>query len=353
MQRIRNVSLNFVASTVDYSPVVSEKIDLNLNATGFWISYPSPQIAFGKVSLRGGSLTASSAVILSRLDMSSCSVSFPSATIEEFVANSGTFESYRGASTVTVNRYFLLSNTMNIGNGVQFVLACNSTLGSGANFDGLGTITINTRSTSAGLWVSTGTVSIYNQLELISGRIVSANGVTLRLHYFKWTGGHIYGPGLIALYNAPSISASYAVVFESGSIVQNYGDLKWAVPESFPYIPSTFGVLSNMAGASIEVTGDGAVALPVALDNRGSIVLKAPTTVLGALNNTGNIEAEADLTLTKVNSCSGSISVAGALIYDGSVSSSFACSLQANEFTIAGKLATATRIEVDQLYPVV
>lgn len=343
------MTMSFVGGQVEYVPQLHQNVSVTLTNSNFQASYPQ-LLSFNSVVLNGGSLSVSSSSAIGRLEWLNGSVTFNSATIGDLLASGSPIKTFSATSKVTVSSSFSMDSPWRLAGGAQVTLACNGTLSSGSSVDGIGSLVIDTGRHSTGLWVSGGLVDAFAQVKLVSGTIGVAAGGTLNLRDFTWSAGTLAGPGSIILLNELAISSS-DVIFATGSDVQNSGTVVWNVPSAFTYVPTSLGLLTNIPGGVLTVTGTSAVTLPVRLENKalGSVHFQTPVTI-PELTNAGTIEAVA-LTVKSLGTCSGSISVDGAFVYSGSGTTSFACALEANEFNItSGSLATSGSVGVVQVY---
>lgn len=347
--------MSFVGGQVEYLPQINGDITVNLTDCTF-LANSTQLLNFKRVIVNGGgALTVISLSVIGHLDWFSGSVTIRRATIVDLVISGSSPKilsiELGGVSIVEVNSSLLLDSPLEITAGAQITLTGNGTFAAGSSLDGNGSF-VNIGRNSTELWV-TDAIKVSCYFNLFTGRIGVAAGGSLTLNNFAWNAGTMAGPGSIVLHNKPNIFASSNVGFASGSNVQNAGILKWALPSSFANVPTSLGLLTNLPGGVINVTGNN-VTLPVRLENMDSgIVNIQPAVTIPELANDGTIAIQATvLTVKGLGTCTGAISVEGAFIYAGNGTSSFACALQANELTIAsGKLVTSGSIEVRQVYP--
>lgn len=296
----------------------------------------------GKVTITGQSTLNSSSVAMESLEWTSGTIVLVSdVQIGDFIAQSGSDREIKSASdvTATISGSFTLSSRITA-TKVQFSLTGSATVSTGALLNGA-------VESSGNFNVANGTITFPNNFTLNGGILSVASGAEARLQKFVWNSGTMRGPGLVSLYNSPSISNSSQVAFGSDSKVSNNGDLKWNLPSSFDNVPFTLATLSNKA----EITFSGsASSLPVALDNQGRITAQVSLTIR-SLANSGAIFAAANLTVGRITSCSRRMDVGGSLIFSSTDSyRSELCEIYAKELIVDGILTSKGQSSVTVLY---
>ena len=150
----------------------------------------------------------------------------------------------------------------------RLYVKCAGTVQGDFNVDGLGFLVIATNNDALGVAIQSGVATFNVHVQLMSGSITVSPSAVVTFYDLEWDQGVLDGP--IILQGRTYVPPASFTVAGPGLLLQNYGDLTWALPLSAISLPMA-GQLMNYPGATVTfVTSSEPSFIPlIALDNRG------------------------------------------------------------------------------------